>query len=548
MAPFRNRDRSHRSGRGQLHADNNVLEGLPITQWREVEVPVGPSPSHGTQTAVDKDAPWPELPMPRDSHLLPLHSQQLLRAARAGRIYKPPAPPEDDRETLDEEDEPKEVQQGFTVKKYVKVPRHLEEPETEYLAKRRKGLPSQYVVEGAGAQPVPLRETKVKKVDAEGNVSVYKALVPEGQTVEAEVKPTEVALVEAAPAAAPPGTVVEGVGVVNAEGVVVFNEAAQQTPSRRKPPPPKKKKRLGGPGRSKKKVVFADGTTDQGTPASGSDLLAVPAIKTESGSADPSDGDTPMADAGDDEEGDEDSDEGTEDAGATPLSAPSAAVPQPPEQNGETPVAPIDASSTTQQPPAISSSDIPQPPASSDPIPVPSGTPPPAPVSNDLLTAPAAAVDPAQDRSTSPDLPLSQTPLNQNNPIPDLSTTTTQSLPIPTTSASPTLIPLTIPPPTTTTTAAPATTRTTPTIPAPTPLEPILPAEPVVTSLETASLPAEVLPPMAPQLAPTPPPAPLDVSTTTTAPSERPSVQEEPEPDLLASLEAHLQSPPPSHS
>ena len=52
---------------------------------------------------VDKDA-WPELPMPRDSHMLPEHSQQLLRAARSGRLFKPPAPPDDDNEMKDEEE------------------------------------------------------------------------------------------------------------------------------------------------------------------------------------------------------------------------------------------------------------------------------------------------------------------------------------------------------------------------------------------------------------------------------------------------------------
>ncbi|PSN60718.1 hypothetical protein BS50DRAFT_578909 [Corynespora cassiicola Philippines] len=301
MAPFRSRDRSNRSGRGQV--EHNVLEGLPINQYREVEVTIGPNSTDNKP--VDKDA-WPEPPMPRDAHLLPEHSQQILRAARSGRVYQPPAPLDEDRDLPDEDEEPKQVQQGFTVKKWVKVARHLEEPEPEFLAKRRKGLPSQYAVNGqAATQPTPMRETKVKKTDAEGNVSVYKVLVPEGQTVEGEVQPTDAAVIEAAPAAAAPGTVVEGVGVVNAEGVVVASEV-QQTPPRRKPPPPKKKSKR-GPGRGKKKVVFAEGSGEQGTPASatGSDILAISRIK-ESGSVEPSDGDTPMADAGEEEGSGED--------------------------------------------------------------------------------------------------------------------------------------------------------------------------------------------------------------------------------------------------
>lgn len=308
--------------------EHNVLEGLPINQYREVEITIEPSTAESKH--IDKDA-WPEPPMPRDFQLLPEHSQQILRAARAGRTYKPPTPLEEEKELGDEEDEQKEVPRGFTVKKWTKVPRHLEEAEPEYLAKRRKGLPSQYALSGQVAtQPVPMRETKVKKTDADGNVNIYKVLVPEGQAVEGEIQPTDTTI-DAAPVAAAPGTVVEGVGVVNAEGVVVANDVMQQTPPRRRPPPPKKKKKS-GPGRGKKKVLFVEGAAEEGTPASatGSDLLAVPGTKQEEGSVEPSEGgDTPMPDAGDDEEGsgDEGSDDDEHEEGThppTPAQAPSA--------------------------------------------------------------------------------------------------------------------------------------------------------------------------------------------------------------------------------
>ncbi|KAF2653566.1 hypothetical protein K491DRAFT_512181 [Lophiostoma macrostomum CBS 122681] len=310
MAPFRNRDRSNRSGRGQV--EHNVLEGLPINQYREVEITIGPNSTDNKQSDKDPSILGPELPMPKDSHLLPEHSQQILRAARRGRVYQAPAPLEEDRENMDDEDEHKEVQQGFTIKKYVKVARHLEGPEPEFLAKRRKGLPSQYAATNGQPtiQAAPLRETKVKKLDSEGNVNVYKVLVPEGQTVEGEVQATDPAAAEVAPATAAPGTVVEGVGIVNAEGVVVVNDIAQQTPPRRRPPPPKKKRH--GPGRGHKKVVaFAENAAGQGTPAAGSELLAVPNLKREGQSVEPSDGDgdTPMADAGDEEEGEGESDD-----------------------------------------------------------------------------------------------------------------------------------------------------------------------------------------------------------------------------------------------
>ena len=211
---------------------------------------------------------------------------------------------------MDEEEEHKEVRQGFTIKKWIKVPRHLEESEPEYLAKRRKGLPSQYSTNGVAViPPTPMRETKVKKTDAEGNVNVYKVLVPEGQAVEGEVQLADAITDATVPA---PGTVVEGVGIVNSEGVVVANDLLQSTPPRRRPPPPKKKKRS-GPGRGKKKVLFAEGATEQGTPLSstGSELLTVPGLKQE-GSVEPSEGgDTPMPDAADDDEGS--GDEGSDD-------------------------------------------------------------------------------------------------------------------------------------------------------------------------------------------------------------------------------------------
>ncbi|KAF3004220.1 hypothetical protein E8E13_007115 [Curvularia kusanoi] len=264
--------------------------------------------------------------------MLPEHSQQLLRAARSGRTIKPPAPPEDDdNEMKEEEPEHKEVSTGFTVKKYVKVARHNEAPEPEYLAKRRKGLPSQYI---NGQVQAPLRETKVKKLDAEGNVAVYKVLAPEGQAVEGEVAPTDAAI-EVAPVIAAPGTVVEGVGVVNAEGIVVANDILQQTPPRRRPPPPKKKKgkhipRVGS--RVRKRVDFVEGAEGQGTPAptTGGDIPAIRELKTGEGdSVEPSDRDTPMGEAGDDdesgEEGSEEDDQDHEDE--TPASPSRAPVP-----------------------------------------------------------------------------------------------------------------------------------------------------------------------------------------------------------------------------
>jgi hypothetical protein len=385
-----------------------VLEGLPISQYREAEITIEPNSTDNKP--LDKDA-WPELPMPRDSHMLPEHSQQLLRAARSGKLYKPPAPPEDDNEMKDEEEETKEIRTGFTIKKYVKVARHLEVSEPEYLAKRRKGLPSPYV-NGQVAQPA-LRETKVKKLDADGNVAVYKVLVPEGQAVEGEVQPTDAAI-EVAPATAAPGTIVEGVGVVNAEGVVVANDILQQTPPRRRPPPPKKKVKRGGPGRGKKKVVFAEGGTEQGTPASiaGGDMLGLPVVKQEDGSVAPSDGgDTPMADAGGEEE-EGSGEEGSEDEDQDMEHASNPATPQ------RSSVAPTSAlaneiSNFTDVTPAEAAAPVTQPsPTSIEPsqdTAVIESIAPEAPPSD------TAVQMPKRDRSSSLDLPLSAVSHSRQN-------------------------------------------------------------------------------------------------------------------------------------
>ncbi|KAF2876970.1 hypothetical protein BDV95DRAFT_589618 [Massariosphaeria phaeospora] len=516
MAPFRNRDRSNRSGRGPV--EHNVLEGLPINQYREMEIAVGPNSSESKQ--VDKDA-WPELPMPKDSHLLPLHSQQLLRAARSGRIYRKPAPPEEDVENMDEEDDSKQVQQGFTVRKYVKVARHLEEPEPEFLAKRRKGLPSPYVPNGQlPTQPPPMRETKVKKLDAEGNVSVYKVLVPEGQTVEGEVQPTEAAIIEATPAAAAPGTVVEGVGVVNAEGVVVANEILQQTPPRRRPPPPKKKTKRSGPGR-KKKVVFLDGTTEQGTPASGtsSDLLRVPGVKQEGGSVEPSDGDTPMADAGDEEEGSGDDgseDDAQEEGERTPTPGRGITPSQPSAEPTTEPMSePIKQQESHQPEPAVEAT----PPAEAAPVPIPDvpsalSAPPLPPVEPQKAPLAEPAIEKIKraerDPSSSPELPLSAIAHSRQNSI-------NQVPAIPSTLPSVETIPI-----------------------EPVPAEPPLPTIAPAPTLSPAPTPAHD-PVPSPVLSP-PPPAPAHTSP---PPAEDPAAEDpaaaDSEPDVLGSLERQLE-------
>ncbi|KAI5209355.1 hypothetical protein AUEXF2481DRAFT_38281 [Aureobasidium subglaciale EXF-2481] len=314
---FRAGGRSNRSGRSQ--ADHDVFEGLPVRQWHHSETIVGLPPP--AEVAQGGDNAWPELPMPRDSSQLAPWTQQLLREARRPRLAKrPQEPTEDDKQ--EEEEEGEAVQTGWQSKKWSQVPSQLEKPEREFLAKRRKGLPSLHTqialqAANAAASSAPTRKTKVMKSDADGNTTVYEVLVAEGQTIEGEV--TEDAIMaDAAPVQAAPGTVIEGVGIANAEGVIVATDLLQQQqPMRRKPIPPRRI-RKGGPGRGKKKVMFNPNDGHNAAASSTPGGISVATPSTLNANADDSAMDidsNPKPDAndeGDDEDG-EDGEEGDED-------------------------------------------------------------------------------------------------------------------------------------------------------------------------------------------------------------------------------------------
>lgn len=234
-----------------------------MRQWRRDYVTVAPPPTQDSTTS-QNDIWAVELPhgMPKDSHLLPQHSQDLLRAARSGRIYKRPAPPEEEEADAEavlgdkpekKEDDPKD--KGFTAKAWKPIPRHMEGPDIEYLAKKRKGLVPMKV------KPVPvvvtLTKTTVKRIDAAGNEYVQDVVVPHGQPVEGEVIAQTV--IPDPSASADPLPV-------------------QPTPTKRKGGGSKKK--LKGPGRGRKKkqqlaptsvpeTVPVDKTVRSGAPAEG---------------------------------------------------------------------------------------------------------------------------------------------------------------------------------------------------------------------------------------------------------------------------------------
>lgn len=192
-------------------------------------------PPAAQETTSQNDIWAVELPhgMPKDSHLLPQHSQDLLRAARSGKIFKRPAPVEEEEADVEavlgdksekKEDDPKD--KGYTVKVWKSVPRHLEGPDVEYLAKRRKGLIT--VAPKAAAGPT-LTKATVKRIDAAGNEYVQDIIVPQGQKVEGDVISQ---------------TTIPDPSANAQEGLLV------PTPHKRKGPP---KRKLKGPGRGRKK-------------------------------------------------------------------------------------------------------------------------------------------------------------------------------------------------------------------------------------------------------------------------------------------------------
>ncbi|KAJ5613536.1 hypothetical protein N7528_007190 [Penicillium herquei] len=269
---------SNRTRTGQV--DHDIFEGLPVRRWsRQAHTHSQTTKTEDSEFAVHGPggtARLPELAMPRDSQLLNASSRALLRAARAGCIYihqSTHTPEDDEKENGDLDDGTSgahSTDHSFTSRKWMALPKHLEPAEVEFLAKRRPGLPSLYggatAADGLGSGPGPMRRTKFKKTDPlTGKISIYEAWVPEGHRIEGEVTGDIQAIAEQTdgpvnsemPA---PGTVVEGVGVVNSEGVVVAEagSASVMTPPKRRPPPPKRKGKGIGKGR-KKKVMFAPG-------------------------------------------------------------------------------------------------------------------------------------------------------------------------------------------------------------------------------------------------------------------------------------------------
>ena len=310
---YRNSRTGARSTRTQI--DHDVFEGLPVRHWRKKSFNVNAAPEKDSLNPLGTgDTGWPELPMPRDAHMYSPMSEALLRAARMGQVKKPATPlMDDDKEPGEDDEADGDLDRGFVAKRWAVLPKDMEGPEPEFLAKRRKGLPSVYTgATGPLASTAQMIKTKIRKVDTEGNSYIWEVLVPEGQAVDGEIVEEETSPTQA-PA---PGTVVEGLGIVNAEGVVIAGDQAMPAANRRRPPPPKRKAK--GPGRGrKKKVAFTTGTEGGATANGVSAVLngstaGVDDSKSAKREHEVPDGDTEMGDENVLQEGEEGSEEGSE--------------------------------------------------------------------------------------------------------------------------------------------------------------------------------------------------------------------------------------------
>ena len=256
--------RNSRTGnqrRAVSQPDHDVFEGLPVRHWRKKPISLNTSTEKpDAETTNVLPSGYHELSMPKDATQLSETCYQLLRAARQGLMRNDTTDGRNEgRSHRSSQNGSIDDQSGLLTKKWTLVPRENEGPEPEFLAKRRKGMSSLY---GVATLPTvtstTMRKTKIRKLDTDGKNLVWEVLVPDGQTIDGELaedetSPTEVPL---------PGTVVEGLGIVNADGVVVAGEQASITQSRRKPPPPKRKSK-GRPNKDRKKVAFATGGNEQ---------------------------------------------------------------------------------------------------------------------------------------------------------------------------------------------------------------------------------------------------------------------------------------------
>ncbi|KAK8024025.1 hypothetical protein PG993_012091 [Apiospora rasikravindrae] len=307
MAPNFRTNTATRRGNRAGYVEHDDFEGLPVRQWRQEWVSVAPPPP--AETTQKSDIWDVELPhgMPKDSQLLPQHTQELLRAARSGRLYKRPAPVEEEDadadaapEKADKKDEDQSTK-GFLIRAWKQIPRNAEGSTVSHLAKRRKNTVtlSSSLPAGLTSGPTVTKAT-VRRVDAAGNPYTQEVTLAEGQSVDGEIISTTV--------------VPAPVANVNPDGT------AAPTPVKRRPPPPKRKPK--GPGRGRKKKLPLPAST-RPEPSGAPGTVPTDGPKPENAEADVikkegandqhnehKNQDTEMGEADDDDEGSDDGEEG----------------------------------------------------------------------------------------------------------------------------------------------------------------------------------------------------------------------------------------------
>ncbi|OTA58612.1 hypothetical protein K449DRAFT_385593 [Hypoxylon sp. EC38] len=303
MAPNFRQNTQTRRGNRSGYVEHDDFEGLPVRQWRQEWVRIAPPPPADT---TQKNDIWAiELPhgMPKDSHLLPTHTQELLRAARSGRLYKRPPPVEEEEVDADaalaEKPEKKEEDpstKGYQVKVWKQVARNAEGPTISHLAKRRKGvitLSSNLPVGATSGHTIT--KATVRRIDAAGNPYTQEITLTEGQHVDGEIISTTVV-----PAPNP---------AANADASVAA------TPVRRRPPPPKRKPK--GPGRGRKKKLPLPASTQSNATNTALDAASSGIKQNNPETSDVRAGDQSEAknqdsEMADDDEGDDGEDDGEE--------------------------------------------------------------------------------------------------------------------------------------------------------------------------------------------------------------------------------------------
>ncbi|KAK4164182.1 hypothetical protein QBC43DRAFT_51314 [Cladorrhinum sp. PSN259] len=238
LQPYRTATTTRRGARGGF-PEQDDFEGLPVRQWRKQWVSVAMTPPNDTNEEGDIWAEDPSHGMPKESHLLAPHIQELLRAARSINFGKRPAP-DDDEEDLDnygvDKKEEEEENEGFMIQTWKQLPRTAETPSQSHLAKRHKNTVTLSSKPGLPHVTGPtITRATVRRIDAAGNPYEQTITLAEGQKVDGEIISTTVV-----PAPVPK--------VQDAELAT-----QQPTPNKRRPPPPKRKPK--GPGRGRKKKL-----------------------------------------------------------------------------------------------------------------------------------------------------------------------------------------------------------------------------------------------------------------------------------------------------